>query len=66
MLDWFGWLAILFFGLGCVAVLLWMTWVVSSAPMMDCVCLKCGITDMDDDGRCERCGLPVELEERKE
>ena len=65
-LDWVGWLAVLGFGVACVGTVLWIAWAISRAPFVDCICIKCGVTDMDDRGCCLRCGMACELEERKE
>jgi DNA-directed RNA polymerase subunit RPC12/RpoP len=64
--EWIYWLSVLGVGMACVGVTLWVVELVSSAPFMDYVCLRCGITEADERGCCVRCGMAVELEEREE
>jgi hypothetical protein len=65
-LEWAYWICVLGVGCVCVGITLWITELVSRAPRLDCVCIRCGITDMDERGCCVRCGMAVELEEREE
>jgi hypothetical protein len=50
---------------GCAVFMAWLVFYVTRAPIMDLFCPKCGVVHGHDDGKCLRCGMGVQLQNRK-
>ena len=50
---------------GCAVGMVWLVFWVTRAPIMELFCPKCGVVHGHDDGQCLRCGLGVQLWNKK-
>ncbi len=50
---------------GIVAFMVWLVFWVTQAPIMDLFCPHCGVVHGHDNGKCLKCGMAVQLWNRK-
>ena len=49
----------------CAVFMVWLVFYVTRAPVMELFCPKCGVVHGHDDGQCLRCGMGVQLCNKK-